>query len=73
MSMSTDRYTKTVLTVIAAALVAIVAQNAIKTSQAQGDQVQKVAICNLRETPAACANVANVFGTTFGLVTVSRQ
>jgi hypothetical protein len=42
-----DRYTKTVLTIIAAALVGLLTQNAIKPSQAQSNQIQKVAICQL--------------------------
>jgi hypothetical protein len=69
--MPTDRYTKTVLTVIGGALVAIVAQNAIQASHAQGEQIQRVAICDLRAVPAACANVVNV-GDKQGVVTISR-
>lgn len=42
-----DRYTKAVLTVIAAALCALVAQNAAGPSQAQQSPVQLVAICSL--------------------------
>jgi hypothetical protein len=42
-----DRYTKAVLTVIAAALVAIVAQNAISPLKAQGEAPpQKVQMCD---------------------------
>jgi hypothetical protein len=41
-----DRYTKTVLTIIAAALVGLLTQNAIRSSQAQSS-VQRVAICQL--------------------------
>jgi hypothetical protein len=40
-----DRYTKTVLTVIAAALVVIAAQHAVDRSQAATD-IQKVQICD---------------------------
>ena len=69
--MLTDRYTKTVLTVIAGALVAIVAQNAIKASHAQSDEIHRVAICNLRAVPAACANITQV-GNVQGVVTASR-
>ena len=69
--MLTDRYTKTVLTVIAGALVAIVAQNAINATHAQTDEIRKVAICDLRAVPAACANIAGV-GNVQGVVTVSR-
>lgn len=67
--MSVDRYTKAVLTAIAAGIFALVAQNAITTSHAQGDQIQKVAVCD-RQT-GACANVTNVAGG-HGLVTLSR-
>ena len=51
-----DRYTKTVLTIIAAALVGLLTQNAIKPSQAQSDQVQKVAICQEGQ-PNSCASL----------------
>jgi hypothetical protein len=67
--MSTDRYTKTVLTIIAGALVAIVAQNGIKASKAQSDQVQRVAVCELRG--AECASIHHV-GDAWALFTVSR-
>ena len=69
--MPTDRYTKTVLTVIAGALVAIVAQNAINVSHAQNDEIRRVAICDLRAVPAACANITQV-GNVQGVVTASR-
>jgi hypothetical protein len=51
----TDRYSKIVLTVIAAALVALVAQNAIGPTRAAGS-IQKVAICDA-EAPNTCANM----------------
>ena len=41
-----DRYTKTVLSIIAAALIALVAQNAIHPSRAQLSTPQKVQICD---------------------------
>jgi len=41
-----DRYTKAVLTVIAAALVAIVVQNCISSSAAQTASVPKVQVCD---------------------------
>jgi hypothetical protein len=41
-----DRYTKTVLSIIAAALLALVAQNAIHSSRAQLREPQKVQICD---------------------------
>jgi hypothetical protein len=70
--MPTDRYTKILLTIIAAALVGIVAQNAIKGSYAQSDEIRKVAICDLRAIPAACANVATITPGVQGVVTQSR-
>jgi hypothetical protein len=52
--MSTDRHTKAVLTVIAAALVSLVAQNTIRPARAVlGDNVQKVAICDQFGTTCA--------------------
>jgi hypothetical protein len=59
--MLVDRYTKTVLSVIAAALVAIVAQNTIKVSQAQGNQIQKFALCS-QNNPNNCVDVSDVQG-----------
>jgi hypothetical protein len=53
--MKTDGYIKAVLTIIAGALLALVAQNFVKSSNAQGNQVTKVAICTL--DGAACAHV----------------
>jgi hypothetical protein len=41
-----DRYTKAVLTVIAAALVTIVVQNSISSSAAQSSTVPKVQVCD---------------------------
>jgi hypothetical protein len=52
-----DRYTKVLLTVIAAALVAIVAQNAVGTLQAQNNPgISRMAICDV-DNPNACARV----------------
>ena len=68
--MPTDRYTKTVLTIIAGALVAIVAQNGIKASNAQGG-VQRVAICDLDHPTGSCAGLHKA-GEVLGLITVSR-
>ncbi|MCK8786642.1 hypothetical protein M0638_19895 [Roseomonas sp. NAR14] len=45
--MQTDRYTKSVLTVIAAALVALVVQNAVPKAEAQNRAVQPVALCSM--------------------------
>jgi hypothetical protein len=52
--MPTDRYTKIVLTVIAAALVGLLVQNSISPSVAQGG-VQRVAICTI--DGGKCASV----------------
>ena len=41
-----DRYTKAVLTVIAAALVAIVVQNSIGSSEAQSSNIPRVQVCD---------------------------
>ena len=49
-----DRYTKAVLTVIAAALVALVTQGAIRESRAQLG-IQKVQICG--DNAADCASI----------------
>lgn len=51
-----DRYTKAVLTVIAAALVTIAAQNFIGPSSAQSLGVPKVQICDAR---GICASILN--------------
>jgi hypothetical protein len=68
-----DRYTKAVLTVIAVALLMLVAQNAIRTASAQGDQVQKVQVCDTRN----CADLEPLverFGTTgWALNVVARN
>jgi hypothetical protein len=52
----TDRYTKIMLTIIAAALVGIVVQNAVSTVGAQAG-VQRVVICDSHDT-SNCARVA---------------
>ena len=44
--MYADRYTKIVLTIIAASLVILVGQNATRLSVAQTDRPQKVQLCN---------------------------
>jgi hypothetical protein len=53
-----DLYTKTVLSIIAAALLALVVQNAIHPSQAQSSQPQKVQICGTQH----CADLVLVSG-----------
>ena len=57
--MTIDKYTRFILTVIACALLALVAQNAIGTSNAQSTTaaIQKVQICDRDGT---CARVRNV-------------
>lgn len=52
----TDRYTKAVLTIIAAALVAIAVQNLVGPVGAQG-VVQRVVLCDARDN-SRCATVA---------------
>jgi hypothetical protein len=59
-----DRYTKVLLTVIAAALVAIVAQNAVGTLQAQNAGIPRMAICDV-DNPNACARVTTEHRTGF--------
>jgi hypothetical protein len=56
-----DRYTKLVLTVIAGCLLALVVQNAIRPSQAEYGEVQKVQICDgLGAGPLHCAGLVPV-------------
>jgi hypothetical protein len=57
-----DRYSKAVLTIIAAALVAIVAQNTIGPLNAQSG-VQRVVICDPRD-PGRCASLGQRQGPT---------
>ena len=54
--MTTDLYTKAVLTVIALALSAIVLQQAIPSAFAQSS-VQRVVICDAENRDAVCARV----------------
>lgn len=56
--MGIDRYTKIVLTVIAAALVANVAQDYVLPAQAA--EVQRVALCS--QSGATCASVSGSSG-----------
>jgi hypothetical protein len=77
--MRPDFYTKAILTVIACALVALVAQNAgIGTVRAQSDQVQKVQLCSQSDPSLApvCADVGSVTNSKgvkigFGLATLA--
>jgi hypothetical protein len=55
--MKIDLYTKSVLTVIAFSLVAIVIQNAISDAHASGKGIQKVMICD--PLYDRCARVAD--------------
>ena len=69
--MSFDVYTKSVLTVIAAALCALVAQNAIPQSKAESGQLQKVQICDdhdcVRLSPIRKRSPVGGYFLTFGL------
>jgi hypothetical protein len=69
--MSFDVYTKGVATVIAAALCALVAQNAIQQSKAQNGPLQKVQLCDdqhcLSLTPIRKYSSANGYFLTYGL------
>ena len=51
-----DRYTRAVLTVIAAALVTTVVQNSISSSAAQSSSIPRVQVCD------AWGNCASVLG-----------
>jgi hypothetical protein len=55
-----DLYTKTVLTVIAAALVGLLVQNSIPSAQAQYGRPTRVVICE--ESGINCAGVARMPG-----------
>lgn len=52
-----DRYTKAVLTVIASALIILVAQNFVKKSSAQILDIQKVQICDF---PSRCLSLNEI-------------
>ena len=54
--MTTDRYTKVVLTIIAVSLATIALQHTIPSAFAQSDQVVKVVICD-PNSPSTCARV----------------
>jgi hypothetical protein len=58
-----DLYTKTVLSIIAASLLALVAQNAIRPSRAQSSEPQKVQICGTEH----CADLVLIPGAGWGL------
>jgi hypothetical protein len=66
-----DVYTKGVLTAIAAALCALVAQNATPQSKAENYQLQKVQICDdhdcLRLSPIRKHSTVGGYFLTFGL------
>jgi hypothetical protein len=73
-----DRYTKAVLSVIAAALVALVAQNVYRPSFAQSSGLQQVQICDTQH--CADLQVATVsvsksaqLGVTYGLPVVMPE
>ena len=52
--MQIDRYTKAMLTLIAGSLLTLVAQNAIKSADAQSGQLTRVMICDAENE---CARV----------------
>ena len=54
--MTTDRYTKFILTIIALNLATIALHNAIPSAFAQSREITKVAICNTKN-PNVCAEV----------------
>ena len=56
-----DRYTKIVLTVIAAALVGLLAQNAIRPLSAESSGLQRVMICD-SVNPRVCARLWHYAG-----------
>jgi hypothetical protein len=74
--MSFDAYTKGVLTVIAAALCALVAQNAILQSKAESGPLQKVQICDehdcVRLSPIRKHSTVGGYFLTFGLPTFAE-
>jgi hypothetical protein len=69
--MSFDAYTKGVITVIAAALCALVVQNAIQQSKVENAQLQKVQICDdqhcLSLSPLRKYSSANGYFLSYGL------
>jgi hypothetical protein len=65
-----DRYTKAVLTVIAVALVGLVAQNSLFPAQAQYGQLVKVVICD--QSGLNCAGVSRI-GSVEGKALLTQQ
>ena len=68
-----DRYTKSVLTVIAGTLVVMIMQNLVGPSSAQGNGPQKVQICNFRGDCAGLVSFNNDNYAAFYLPVVTRQ
>jgi hypothetical protein len=66
--MTTDRYTKVVLTIIAVSLVTIALQHVIPSAFAQSNGITKVAVCDL-QYPDLCAEVVGKKGAFSGLIT----
>jgi hypothetical protein len=60
-----DRYTKAVLTVIAAALVALVVQNSIRSAGAQTSNIPRVQVCD------AWGNCASVIRSKKGYISLN--
>ena len=66
-----DRYTKTILTIIALALIVIVIQNTIRPSAAQFGGLQKVQICDATDCASVMPHTTRVGG--MALKTFSLQ
>jgi len=69
--MTTDRYTKVVLTIIAVSLAAIALQHTIPSAFAQSSGITKVAICDLKFDN--CAAVVGGQGTPSALLTYAPR
>ncbi len=68
--MPTDRYTEVVLTVIATALVGLLAQNAVRPVTAQGG-IMRVAVCS--EDGSRCAAVGRLRNEEFNRIAVGTR
>ena len=70
--MTTDRYTKFILTIIALNLATIALHNAIPSAFAQSREITKVAICN-HKNPNVCAEVVDRYGEQLGFITYTPR
>jgi hypothetical protein len=70
--MTTDRYTKVVLTIIAVSLATIALQHTIPSAFAQSSGITKVAICN-PQNPNVCAEVVGRYGEQWGFITYTPR